>query len=379
MKLAAEKQLHTAQPSLSRQIRDLEQEVGVGLFVRSVRGVELTEAGRAFLDHARLSLDAGRSRYPGGAPRGATGQDDFRRRIPDRTGSRVARAGHPHLEQRTAQHRDQGVERIFSDARRRPCAQKDRRRLSAPRARAGPRIQTAAEGAARGHPAARPSARRAENPGPARSRGRDLHRHLRDPARPARSGQRLPQTIRSRGRAAVRDRQFRHGDVAGDVGARGRSIADLDRGLPASVHRESPLEGQATDRRSDDRLSQGQRLADPENVPVANSMGRDPRLRAPSADGATRAAARHGSVMQLVYRDSTTSAGRRSPCGKPRTRCVAQPARGSRLRSIARSRCRAPACSSACSRWRSSASSIPRSGRTRSSTWPRSTSGRGMR
>src|SRR5271157_5861566 len=56
MKLAAEKHLHTAQPSLSRQIRDLEHQVGVELFVRSVRGVELTEAGRAFLEHARLSL-----------------------------------------------------------------------------------------------------------------------------------------------------------------------------------------------------------------------------------------------------------------------------------------------------------------------------------
>jgi LysR family hca operon transcriptional activator len=54
--LAAEKRLHTAQPSLSRQIRDLEYEVGVQLISRSVRGIELTAAGRAFLDHARLVL-----------------------------------------------------------------------------------------------------------------------------------------------------------------------------------------------------------------------------------------------------------------------------------------------------------------------------------
>jgi LysR family transcriptional regulator, hca operon transcriptional activator len=54
--LAAEKRLHTAQPSLSRQIRDLEYEVGTKLLNRSVRGIELTAAGRAFLDHARLAL-----------------------------------------------------------------------------------------------------------------------------------------------------------------------------------------------------------------------------------------------------------------------------------------------------------------------------------
>jgi len=54
--VAAERRLHTAQPSLSRQIRDLEQEVGVDLLVRSARGVELTDSGRAFLDHARLTL-----------------------------------------------------------------------------------------------------------------------------------------------------------------------------------------------------------------------------------------------------------------------------------------------------------------------------------
>src|ERR1700693_4472188 len=54
--VAAERRLHTAQPSLSRQMRDLEYAVGAQLMVRSARGIELTAAGRAFLDHARLAL-----------------------------------------------------------------------------------------------------------------------------------------------------------------------------------------------------------------------------------------------------------------------------------------------------------------------------------
>src|SRR6266704_6358581 len=53
---AAERRLHTSQPSLSRQIRDLEYQVGAELLSRSVQGVELTAAGKAFLDHARLAL-----------------------------------------------------------------------------------------------------------------------------------------------------------------------------------------------------------------------------------------------------------------------------------------------------------------------------------
>jgi len=54
--VAAERRLHTAQPSLSRQMRDLEYEVGAELMIRSARGIELTAAGRIFLDHARLAL-----------------------------------------------------------------------------------------------------------------------------------------------------------------------------------------------------------------------------------------------------------------------------------------------------------------------------------
>jgi LysR family transcriptional regulator, hca operon transcriptional activator len=54
--LAAARRLHTSQPSLSRQIRDLEDELGAQLLTRRARGIELTPAGRAFLDHARLVL-----------------------------------------------------------------------------------------------------------------------------------------------------------------------------------------------------------------------------------------------------------------------------------------------------------------------------------
>jgi LysR family hca operon transcriptional activator len=54
--VAAARKLHTSQPSLSRQIRDLEDEVGEPLLIRRARGIELTPAGRAFLDHARAAL-----------------------------------------------------------------------------------------------------------------------------------------------------------------------------------------------------------------------------------------------------------------------------------------------------------------------------------
>ena len=54
--VAATRRLRTAQPSLSRQLRELETEVGAKLMTRSTRGIELTAAGKTFLDHARLAL-----------------------------------------------------------------------------------------------------------------------------------------------------------------------------------------------------------------------------------------------------------------------------------------------------------------------------------
>jgi len=48
--------LHVSQPPLSRQIHDLEDEVGTQLFVRSQSGMRLTEAGGTFLQEARSIL-----------------------------------------------------------------------------------------------------------------------------------------------------------------------------------------------------------------------------------------------------------------------------------------------------------------------------------
>lgn len=53
----AARRLHMTQPSLSRQVRALEQEIGMDLFTRTSRGVELTPAGAEFTPQAQRALE----------------------------------------------------------------------------------------------------------------------------------------------------------------------------------------------------------------------------------------------------------------------------------------------------------------------------------
>jgi DNA-binding transcriptional LysR family regulator len=52
----AAQRLHMSQSPLSRSIRELERDLGVVLFVRTTRRVELTEAGSLLLERARRAL-----------------------------------------------------------------------------------------------------------------------------------------------------------------------------------------------------------------------------------------------------------------------------------------------------------------------------------
>ncbi|WP_243058507.1 LysR substrate-binding domain-containing protein [Nocardioides sp. SR21] len=59
----AAERLHLAQPALSQQVKQLERELGVELFTRTTRRVDLTEAGTRFVGHTRAVLgDVDRAR-----------------------------------------------------------------------------------------------------------------------------------------------------------------------------------------------------------------------------------------------------------------------------------------------------------------------------
>jgi DNA-binding transcriptional LysR family regulator len=74
--VAATRRLRTAQPSLSRQLREVETEVGGKLMTRSASGIELTAAGRTFLDHARLAAQRKKRAVGEDGPRNCTWSGD---------------------------------------------------------------------------------------------------------------------------------------------------------------------------------------------------------------------------------------------------------------------------------------------------------------
>ncbi len=69
----AARRLALAQPALSRQLAQLEEELGVALLERRGRGIRLTQAGRIFADDARKTLEAA-SRAAARARRAAAGE-----------------------------------------------------------------------------------------------------------------------------------------------------------------------------------------------------------------------------------------------------------------------------------------------------------------
>jgi DNA-binding transcriptional LysR family regulator len=55
---AAAERLRVSQPAVAEQVRKLERALGTALFARAGRGVVVTEAGRAFAEHARRTLES---------------------------------------------------------------------------------------------------------------------------------------------------------------------------------------------------------------------------------------------------------------------------------------------------------------------------------
>jgi DNA-binding transcriptional LysR family regulator len=64
----AASRLFITQPALSRQMQQLEREIGEPLFVRVPHGVELTDAGRELLDKARVAIEAAENALAVGRP-----------------------------------------------------------------------------------------------------------------------------------------------------------------------------------------------------------------------------------------------------------------------------------------------------------------------
>jgi DNA-binding transcriptional LysR family regulator len=89
----AARRLNMTQPPLSQRIADLESELGMQLFLRSAKGIRLTEFGEAFLPYARkavVAFDAARSVLSKSLP--STARKLTVRVTPDTTGTVIAEA-----------------------------------------------------------------------------------------------------------------------------------------------------------------------------------------------------------------------------------------------------------------------------------------------
>ena len=244
--VAAERRLHTAQPSLSRQIRDLEYEVGAQLLIRSARGVELTAAGRAFLDHARLALAQVEAARGSGAAGGSAGQTDLSRSASS-PGRRWTGCPKPCTSSRT----NCPTSTSPSPANIRPSSptpshEANSTSLSCGRSRRCPtsHYKVVVHGAAGRRPAERSSPRVAQGDRARGHRRRDVHRHVEHRADAAGDHRRLSEAVRPHSSADAPDRQSRHGDVAGRLDARRGVAASLCAELPALVRDQPPLKGE---------------------------------------------------------------------------------------------------------------------------------------
>src|SRR5258706_12812842 len=72
----ASEKLHLTQSAVSHQIKALEEELGVSLFIRAKRGVLLTDAGKSALEHAKRILSEAEQmlEHVAGRERGVAGR-----------------------------------------------------------------------------------------------------------------------------------------------------------------------------------------------------------------------------------------------------------------------------------------------------------------
>jgi DNA-binding transcriptional LysR family regulator len=262
--LAAERRLHTSQPSLSRQIRDLEYEVGAQLMTRSARGIELTEAGRVFLDHARLALAQVEAAREAARRAAQPAKQSFR--LGFLTGQemdwlpealRILRDELPNIEVTVLSQYSPDL----ADALMRGNLDLAffRREAQAPDLVFKLVTRAARRRVAERSPPCFTQSHRATG-----NCGRDIHKRIEHRPHPSGCHRRLLEAIRDRYQAGSRSGQSRDGHVLGGVDARRRAPTRLCPEFPSVVcHKPSDKRRCANDR-SCHWVSQGQHICDPQ-------------------------------------------------------------------------------------------------------------------